>query len=84
MGDFDKSVASHVLNALVRLVHELEELVDNSLQELPVGAQKAGIAIARIVDPTDPPLRQPRLEAIRAYGQKGASKTCCQTEQRTG
>eukprot|EP00962_Isochrysis_galbana_P016892 scaffold4841_cov121-Isochrysis_galbana.AAC.8 len=41
LGDFEESVARHVLHARVQLVHELEELVDYRLQELPMGAQEA-------------------------------------------
>jgi hypothetical protein len=43
VGDLEERVARHVLHARVRLVHELEELVDHGLQELPVGAQELGV-----------------------------------------
>lgn len=36
LSNFDESVAGHVLYTLVRLVHELEQLVHDSLEELPV------------------------------------------------
>ena len=37
-GDLDEGVAGHVLHSLVGLVHELEQLVHNRLQEPPVGS----------------------------------------------
>ena len=42
-GDLDERVASHVLDALVSLVHELEQLVHHSLQKPPVGPEKPGV-----------------------------------------
>lgn len=42
-GDLDECIASHILDTLVRFVHELEELVDDSLEELPVGLQETWI-----------------------------------------
>lgn len=41
--DLEEGLASHVLDARVSLMHELKQLVHNSLQELPVVAQKPGI-----------------------------------------
>jgi hypothetical protein len=41
--DLEEGVARHVLHAGVHLVHELEELVDDRLEELPVRAQEAWI-----------------------------------------
>ena len=40
---FDESIAGHILDSVVRFVHKLEQLVDDSLEELPVGAEKSGI-----------------------------------------
>lgn len=42
-GDLDERVASHVLDALVGLVHELKQLVNNSLQEPPVGPEESWV-----------------------------------------
>jgi hypothetical protein len=50
VGDFDKSVASHVLDAFVCLVHELEKLVDNRLEELPMGLEESGILADNVHD----------------------------------
>ena len=41
--DLDERVARHVLHALMRLVHELEELVDDRLKELPVRLEEARV-----------------------------------------
>ena len=41
--DLEKSVAGHVLHSRVPLVHELEQLVDDRLQELPVRPQEPGV-----------------------------------------
>ena len=41
--NLDESVAGHVLNPLVCLVHELKQLVHNSLQESPVRPKKSGV-----------------------------------------
>ena len=38
--DFQERLAGHVLDARVRLVHELEQLVDHRLEEFPVVAQE--------------------------------------------
>jgi hypothetical protein len=43
LSDLDERVASHVLNTLVRLVGELEELVDDRLEELPVRLEEARV-----------------------------------------
>ena len=40
VADLEEGLAGHVLDARVRLVHELEQLVDHRLQELPVVAQE--------------------------------------------
>ena len=42
-GDLDERVARHVLDSLVGLVHELEQLVNNSLQEPPVGPKESWV-----------------------------------------
>ena len=41
--DLEEGFTGHVLDAWVSLMHELEELVDHGLQELPMVAQKAWI-----------------------------------------
>mmetsp|Transcript_44080 Transcript_44080/g.103121 ORF Transcript_44080/g.103121 Transcript_44080/m.103121 type:complete len:669 (+) Transcript_44080:804-2810(+) len=41
--DLQEGVDRHVLHARMQLVHELEELVDHRLEELPVRAQKARV-----------------------------------------
>jgi len=41
--DLQECVARHVLDAREGLFHELKQLVGDSLQEAPVGAQEAGI-----------------------------------------
>jgi hypothetical protein len=41
--DLDERIAGHVLNALVRLVHEFEQFVDHRFEELPMATQKARI-----------------------------------------
>ena len=41
--DLEEGFTRHVLDAWVSLMHELEELVHHSLQELPMVAQKAWI-----------------------------------------
>lgn len=43
LSDFDESIASHVLNSLVGLVSELEELVDDGLEELPVSFEETRV-----------------------------------------
>ena len=43
VGDLDERVTSHVLNTLMRLMHELEQFVHHSLQELPVCLQETRI-----------------------------------------
>ena len=43
LGNFEKCITSHVLHARVQFVHELKQLVDYRLQELPMRPQKAGI-----------------------------------------
>src|SRR5690242_513303 len=52
VGNLDERVASHVLNTLVRLVHELEELVDDSLQELPVCLEESRVLANNVHDVT--------------------------------
>ena len=52
VGNLDKSVASHVLNTFMRFVHELEKLVDNRLQELPVCFQESRILSDNVHDIT--------------------------------
>ena len=41
--DLDERVARHVLHTLVRLVHELEKLIDDRLEELPVRFEEARV-----------------------------------------
>jgi len=41
--DLNESVAGHVLHAVVRLVHELKQFVDDGLEEAPVSAQEARV-----------------------------------------
>ena len=36
LGDLQKRVARHILDAWMQLVHELKQLVDDRLQELPM------------------------------------------------
>ena len=43
LSDFDESITSHVLNTLVSLVSELEELIDDSLEELPVSLEETRV-----------------------------------------
>lgn len=43
LGDLNKGIASHILDTVVCLVHELKQLVDDGLQKLPVRLQKAGV-----------------------------------------
>lgn len=43
LGDLDESVTGHVLDTLVGLVHEFEELVDNSLQEFPMCLEESRV-----------------------------------------
>lgn len=43
VGDLDESIAGHILDTLVRLVHELEKLVDHRFQELPVRLQESRV-----------------------------------------
>jgi hypothetical protein len=41
--DLDECVARHVLHTLVRLMHELKQLVNDRLEKLPVRLEEAGI-----------------------------------------
>ena len=50
LSDLDERVTSHVLNTFVCLVHELEELVDDGLEELPVCFEEAGILSNNVHD----------------------------------
>ena len=43
MTDFKEGFAGHVLNTRMRLMHELKEFVDHSLEEFPVVAEKPWI-----------------------------------------
>ena len=43
MADLEEGLARHVLDTWVGLMHELKQLVDHSLQELPVIPQEAWI-----------------------------------------
>jgi hypothetical protein len=48
-GDLDKSVARHVLHAVVGLVHEFEQFVHHRLEEFPVGSQKSVVVVQMFV-----------------------------------
>jgi hypothetical protein len=48
--DLDESIASHILDTFVGLVHKFKEFVDNSLQELPVGFEEAGVLSDNVHD----------------------------------
>ena len=50
LSDFDESITSHVLNTLVSLVSELEELVDDSLEELPVSFEESRVLTNNVHD----------------------------------
>ena len=50
LSDFDERIAGHVLHSLVRLVHELEELVDDCLEELPVSLEESGVLSDNVHD----------------------------------
>ncbi len=52
VGNLDECVASHVLYPFVSLVHKLEELVDNSLQKLPVCLQESWVLADNVHDIT--------------------------------
>jgi len=41
--NLDKSVTSHVLHALMSLVHKLEEFVHNRLEEFPMSLEESGV-----------------------------------------
>ena len=41
--DLNESVTGHILHTLMRFVHELEEFVDNSFQELPVRLKESRV-----------------------------------------
>lgn len=43
VGNLDERITSHVLHSFVRLVSKLEELVDDSLEEFPVGLQESRV-----------------------------------------
>ena len=43
LGDLQECLTSHILNAWVRFFHELEKLVHDRLQELPVFSEKVRI-----------------------------------------
>mmetsp|Transcript_12755 Transcript_12755/g.49781 ORF Transcript_12755/g.49781 Transcript_12755/m.49781 type:complete len:361 (+) Transcript_12755:1515-2597(+) len=49
-GDLEEGVARHVLDARVRLVHEFEQLVHDSLQKLPVQAKEPGVLAHNVHD----------------------------------
>ena len=40
---FDEGVAGHILNSVVSFVHKLEQFIDDSFEELPVGAEESRI-----------------------------------------
>ena len=50
LGNLDESIAGHVLDTLVRLVHELKQLVDDRLEELPMRLEEAGILADNVHD----------------------------------
>lgn len=43
LGNLDKGIAGHVLDALVELVHKLKELIDDGHEEAPVCPQEARV-----------------------------------------
>lgn len=43
LSDLNESVTSHILYTLMGFVHELEEFVDNSFQELPMRLKESRI-----------------------------------------
>mmetsp|Transcript_33911 Transcript_33911/g.66172 ORF Transcript_33911/g.66172 Transcript_33911/m.66172 type:complete len:302 (-) Transcript_33911:1363-2268(-) len=43
LADLEEGLTSHILHTRVRLVHELKQLVDHRLKELPVGAEEARV-----------------------------------------
>ena len=50
LSDLDESIACHILNTFVRLVHEFKELVDHSFEELPVCFEEAWILSDNVHD----------------------------------
>ena len=48
--NLDEGVAGHVLHPLVCLVHELEQLVDDGLQEPPVGPEEPRVLADNVHD----------------------------------
>lgn len=51
LADLQECFARHVLDAWMGLMHELEQLVDNCLQKLPVVAQESRILADHIPAP---------------------------------
>jgi len=52
VGNLDESITSHVLDTLVGFVHEFEELIDDSLQELPMSLEEARVLADNVHDVT--------------------------------
>lgn len=52
LSDFEERLASHVLDSWECLMHKLEELVDDGLQELPVCLEEARILTNHVHDVT--------------------------------
>lgn len=69
VADLEEGLAGHVLDARVRLVHELEQLVHDRLQELPVVAQEP-----RILSHHIPALMPESSHSCQAHMGKSPSK----------
>ena len=63
MSNLDKGIAGHVLDAVVRLVHKLKELVDDRLEKLPVGAEEPRVLADNVHDVR----RNDRLVVLAAF-----------------
>ena len=48
--NFDERIASHVLYALMRFMHELEQFVHHRLQEFPMGFEEARVLTNNVHD----------------------------------
>lgn len=71
LSDLDEGIASHVLNSLVGLVHELEELVDDCLEELPVSLEESRVLSNDVHDAEE-----------REEGRRKVSMRCDETKAR--
>ncbi|KAH3662578.1 hypothetical protein OGAPHI_005830 [Ogataea philodendri] len=50
LSDLDKSVTCHILNSFVGFMHKFKQLIDNSLQELPVSFQESWVLSNNVHD----------------------------------